>query len=125
MRLIFGKLLVLTGVIGLGSGVAYITFDRMLTGSPTIVASAEESTLEGTTDLSETARKLLDAHTDENSSNPFALTEPAVEDADLLAASTTETSFLFESPESSVPYCPSATTLPPHLPPKTTTEILS
>ncbi|MEY2724989.1 MAG: hypothetical protein RLZZ458_856, partial [Planctomycetota bacterium] len=100
MRLVLGKVLLLTGLISLGCGISYIAFKRMLPELQATPAPADNASLAAATDLSETAPRPVEAIPAEQELNPFALTEPAVDEAELLAASTPETQFLFETPES-------------------------
>ncbi|MFM7055834.1 MAG: hypothetical protein ACKO2P_02815 [Planctomycetota bacterium] len=85
MRLIIGKILLLAVVIGLGSGIAYVAFKRMpkdgraITSDQLAKAVQLSESTSGTLAPTDNAESAAPQHSEPTS--PFALTEPADEDA--------------------------------------------
>ena len=116
MRLIVGKILVLVGVISLGSGIAYVAFKRMPPdGRAVSIASDRLKQAVALAEDGKTAPRDPDgvtATTDDNS--PFALTEPSAdalaelneEQSDSIPATETKTEFQFELSETAATVTP-------------------
>ncbi len=119
MRLIIGKILVLAVVIGVGSGIAYVTFKRMPADGRAITSTQLAKAVE----LAEASSAAPSAdHTDSvpptpndsDAQSPFALSEPSDEEplpaldeqSAAIPAAESRTAFLFELPEAAATVTP-------------------
>lgn len=126
MRLMIGKILVLAVVIGVGSGIAYVTFKRMPADGRAITSTQLAKAVELAEASSDTPAAdhkdaVPSAPNDSDAQSPFALSEPADEEplpaldeqSATIPPAESRTAFLFELPEAAATVTPVSFTTEP------------